>query len=66
MTANLLAICNIFGLEPEDLGVARSGCGCGRILGPTMTSIRVLTLIVLVMIYENLERPGVSVAALAN
>lgn len=58
MTADLLAVCKLFDLQPEDFGIAR--CGCGRILGPTMTTIRVLTSIVLVMIHENIERPGVS------
>ena len=55
-SAELLFICKISNLEPEDLGIARSGCG--KILGPTMTTIRVLTSIVLVMIEENLEHPA--------
>jgi hypothetical protein len=61
--AELLMLCKIFGLEPEDLGIARCGCGCGRIFGPTMKTIRVLTSIVLVMIEENLERPAMSSSA---
>jgi hypothetical protein len=65
MTADLVAICKLFDLEPEDLGVARCGCGCGcgRILGPTMTTIRVLTSIVLVLINENIELTAVDAAA---
>jgi len=59
-TAGLVAICNLFGLQPEDLGISRCGCGCGKINGPTMKTIRVLTSIVLVLIHENLERPPAS------
>lgn len=67
-SADLLAICKVFGLEPEDFGVARCGCGCGcgRMLGPTMTTIRVLTSIVLVLVNENIGLTAVETAPPAN
>lgn len=58
-TAELMALAKIFKVEPEDLGVARCGCGCGKILGPTMKTIRVLTTIAMVLIGENINCPPV-------
>ena len=59
ITAELMALAKIFNVEPEDFGIARCGCGCGKIFGPTMKTIRILTTIAMVLIGEHLPGPPV-------
>jgi len=55
-SAHLLTICNLFGLEPEALGIVQ-GDG-GRSLSATTKTVRALISIVLTLIGEHVERPG--------